>query len=318
MAGGWHPDPTGRHQERFHDGASWTERVKDRGVEILDRSPVPDGAAPVGAAPASGSSATGSVGGSGRAFGVVGGASLPRDSVAVGRTSAPSPAAPVWTSPEPLTSPASAPPPPAPLLAPPVAPPFAVLPPPPVGVPVSPPIGVGPDISVGGARGRRSRVRPAGDRPGWLAPLVVVLTLLVVAVAVGGAVYVVRNRTPTRSAENFCKTMKAEQARIRAGLDEATASAAAAGDDFAEALLSLTAGVQALGELEVYFRKLAKVAPEEIEAETELLSEKIGGLTEVPEPSITGLAGSFLASLQLAGPLNTVNSYALDHCGQGI
>ena len=152
----------------------------------------------------------------------------------------------------------------------------------------------------------------------------VVLTLLVVAVAVGGAVYVVRNRTPTRSAENFCKTMKAEQARIRAGLDEATASVGlaawqpAAGDDFAEALLSLTAGVQALGELEVYFRKLAKVAPEEIEAETELLSEKIGGLTEVPEPSITGLAGSFLASLQLAGPLNTVNSYALDHCGQGI
>jgi hypothetical protein len=34
----WLPDPLARHQERFHDGVRWTERVRDRGVENTDGS----------------------------------------------------------------------------------------------------------------------------------------------------------------------------------------------------------------------------------------------------------------------------------------
>jgi hypothetical protein len=30
-AGGWHPDPAGRHQLRWWDGGRWTETVSDRG-----------------------------------------------------------------------------------------------------------------------------------------------------------------------------------------------------------------------------------------------------------------------------------------------
>lgn len=36
IGGEWKPDPTRRHQERYHDGNSWTPRVRDRGVENED------------------------------------------------------------------------------------------------------------------------------------------------------------------------------------------------------------------------------------------------------------------------------------------
>ena len=34
---GWHADPTGRHQQRWWDGARWTEHVADAGVAGVDR-----------------------------------------------------------------------------------------------------------------------------------------------------------------------------------------------------------------------------------------------------------------------------------------
>ena len=35
-AGGWHPDPTGRHQHRWWDGTRWTDTVADAGVTGTD------------------------------------------------------------------------------------------------------------------------------------------------------------------------------------------------------------------------------------------------------------------------------------------
>jgi hypothetical protein len=35
-AGGWHPDPTGRHERRWWDGARWTDFVADGGVTGTD------------------------------------------------------------------------------------------------------------------------------------------------------------------------------------------------------------------------------------------------------------------------------------------
>jgi hypothetical protein len=32
----WHPDPTGRHELRYHDGTRWTGHVSDRGVTTSD------------------------------------------------------------------------------------------------------------------------------------------------------------------------------------------------------------------------------------------------------------------------------------------
>jgi uncharacterized membrane protein YhaH (DUF805 family) len=33
---GWHPDPAGRHQHRYHDGSSWTDHVADNGQAAQD------------------------------------------------------------------------------------------------------------------------------------------------------------------------------------------------------------------------------------------------------------------------------------------
>ncbi|MBE7187081.1 DUF2510 domain-containing protein [Jatrophihabitans endophyticus] len=35
-SGGWHPDPTGRHQVRYFDGSAWTEHVGDNGTQSRD------------------------------------------------------------------------------------------------------------------------------------------------------------------------------------------------------------------------------------------------------------------------------------------
>ena len=47
LPAGWHPDPLGRHQLRYWDGARWTEHVGDSGVAgvdplVADRSSQPD------------------------------------------------------------------------------------------------------------------------------------------------------------------------------------------------------------------------------------------------------------------------------------
>ena len=41
----WHPDPTGRHELRYWDGAQWTDHVSDRGVQAV--SPLYPEAGPV-------------------------------------------------------------------------------------------------------------------------------------------------------------------------------------------------------------------------------------------------------------------------------
>lgn len=59
MDGAWHPDPTGRFRQRYHDGTRWTEHVitlagaqgtDPLGVEALDGVP-PAPPAPVAAGP---------------------------------------------------------------------------------------------------------------------------------------------------------------------------------------------------------------------------------------------------------------------------
>lgn len=39
MTTGWHPDPTGRHEFRYHNGVSWTADVSDGGQRFIDPAP---------------------------------------------------------------------------------------------------------------------------------------------------------------------------------------------------------------------------------------------------------------------------------------
>ncbi|MCU1371957.1 MAG: hypothetical protein JWO77_3151 [Ilumatobacteraceae bacterium] len=152
----------------------------------------------------------------------------------------------------------------------------------------------------------------------WTAIAIVLCTLLVLGAVGGGAAVVVKHRKPTRSVEAFCSTMKSEQKRILEQFESVSDEAKATGDEFAEMMLTAMGGVQAMGELQTYFAKLAKVAPAEIQTEAELVAEKIGESMKVPELSIEGIAGSMINGIALSGPLNTLNAYAKKNCGQGI
>lgn len=37
-AAGWYPDPSGRHEQRYHDGTQWTEHISTAGVAGTDRT----------------------------------------------------------------------------------------------------------------------------------------------------------------------------------------------------------------------------------------------------------------------------------------
>jgi len=43
---GWYPDPSGRHEHRYHDGADWTDHVASYGRQSLDPASVPANALP--------------------------------------------------------------------------------------------------------------------------------------------------------------------------------------------------------------------------------------------------------------------------------
>jgi len=43
---GWHPDPSGRHQYRYHDGVRYTEHVSDAGTQTVDPWQDPNAASP--------------------------------------------------------------------------------------------------------------------------------------------------------------------------------------------------------------------------------------------------------------------------------
>jgi len=43
-SGGWHPDPTGRHQHRWWDGTQWTDQVSDGGATSTDPMTAPPAA----------------------------------------------------------------------------------------------------------------------------------------------------------------------------------------------------------------------------------------------------------------------------------
>lgn len=124
-----------------------------------------------------------------------------------------------------------------------------------------------------------------------------------------------------RSTEAFCATMRSEKARILNNFNLSVQAADASGDDLVSVMSKLGASVSALGELRVYFNKLAKVAPDEIQTEVEVVAElmdkQLAAGTNVSNP-LGALAGSVMTGLQMQGPLNAVDGYARTHCGEGI
>jgi hypothetical protein len=196
------------------------------------------------------------------------------------------------------------------------------VPPPPTGTvpPVDGPLApAAPTPPAAAAVTGAALARAARPRAPWTALAIVFASVVVVAGVIGAVLVVVtKDDKPTRSVEAFCSTMKSEQKRIIDEFESSTDAAQASGDDFAEAFLTIGASVQALGELQTYFSKLAKVAPEEIQTEAEIVADKIGDVLKAPDLSFEGIAGSMMASMEIAGPINTLDTFAKEHCGQSI
>ena len=51
MESAWHPDPTGRHQYRWWDGARWTEHASDNGTAVIDPLDAPAAVVPTPVVP---------------------------------------------------------------------------------------------------------------------------------------------------------------------------------------------------------------------------------------------------------------------------
>lgn len=144
----------------------------------------------------------------------------------------------------------------------------------------------------------------------------VAAAIAVMAVVAGVVVVVIQVSKPTRSVEAFCSTMNSEQERILAEFDANNGDGHI--DDFSEAMAGMLASVQALGELQVYFQKLAEVAPPEIQTETQLVADKIGDQMKIPDFSITGVGNQLIAAIMLSGPMDAVNRFALKNCGKSV
>jgi hypothetical protein len=157
-----------------------------------------------------------------------------------------------------------------------------------------------------GQAGSSRRHRPA------LVALVVLVAALTMACSSG----------PERSAESFCRTLRAEKQRILDQLSEGSAAAEAQSDDLLGVMMGLGVTVQALEELRTYFHKLADVAPEEIRTEVELVRDEFDTQFEnagdAASDPLGSLATSIFGSMAVSGQLDAVNSYAQEHCGEGI
>lgn len=125
-----------------------------------------------------------------------------------------------------------------------------------------------------------------------------------------------------RSVEAFCETLRSEKQRILEQFDTTTQVGQASGDEFIALVAALGGSLQALGEIETYATKLARVAPAEIQTEAELvrdaISEQLDGVGNVASNPLQALGAALITSLLSSGPTNTVHRYALEHCGEGL
>lgn len=123
-----------------------------------------------------------------------------------------------------------------------------------------------------------------------------------------------------RSVEAFCTTMKSEKQRILDQFDAGTYPADSG--SIADILAGPAATVQAFGELRSYFDRLAAVAPEQIRVPMQIVADEYAAqfekMSDIAKNPLAALAGNMFGALAISGQLNEVDTYAREHCGEGI
>lgn len=120
--------------------------------------------------------------------------------------------------------------------------------------------------------------------------------------------------TTPSSGSDFCDTLVSEQERILQGLSDAEVEAdalEAQGQSGLAVLNSLGSISVAIGELRVYFERLAAVGPPEIE-------DDLWTVVHAYEAADESLGAGLLAALDAGPALDRVNGYAVAECGRGV
>lgn len=149
-----------------------------------------------------------------------------------------------------------------------------------------------------------------------------VLTVLAVAGVVGVSSCSAFQDEQARTPERFCAVMTAEQTRIRGELEDGIDQMETSEDELASVLIGLGSVGRATGQLRTYFRKLEAVAPEEVrphvQAVAEAVDDQLDAASDAATDPLGSLASGLVSGLMASGDLDAVNTYALEHCGQGV
>lgn len=117
----------------------------------------------------------------------------------------------------------------------------------------------------------------------------------------------------SRSVEAFCETHNNHKAQYLAAFD--AANSAMAGGDF---LAGLMGAGTAVGDLNTMWKDLAKVAPDDIRTDVEIVADgwakQSESAAEAADNPLKALASSLAGSFTLAGPMSRVDEYVRTHC----
>lgn len=126
----------------------------------------------------------------------------------------------------------------------------------------------------------------------------------------------------SRSVEAFCDTLISEQERIKAELEQAQQLAGQQDDAMLGALVALGSSIEAIGELRIYTRKLAEVAPAEIQVDAEAVADSVDrqfeAMHNAADNPLGALASSLFEGFATAGASERVDTFARANCGRGI
>ena len=124
-----------------------------------------------------------------------------------------------------------------------------------------------------------------------------------------------------RSPEAFCEVYQSEkQTYVQKYDDRATEAESAGNDDpLAGALLGVVSSFEALGDAEIFFDKLAKVSPDDIQPDVEKIRDQFKQQTEAMSGAVKDPLGTFLgglvSGLTTSGSWTRVGEYVTQHCG---
>lgn len=118
-----------------------------------------------------------------------------------------------------------------------------------------------------------------------------------------------------RSAEAFCQTLYEQKIQYLETYDASQLNGLSEGDQL---LGGIGLALGATGEIPGIYRKLAEVAPGQIQQDAETVANgferMFGAAGGAASDPLSAAFGGLLAGAQMSGPLSRVENYAADNC----